>query len=136
MDLRSENRNRALFGGRGLARWGRSTGQASVEFLGALPAVIAVALMAWQLVLAGHTAWMTSNAARVAARAEAVGSDPGSAARSALPDHLERELQIRTIDAPGGNRQVRVRVRVPLVLHRWKAPLKVVASAGLPQQLQ
>ena len=33
-------------------------GQASVELLGALPAVLLVALAAWQLVLAGQAAWL------------------------------------------------------------------------------
>jgi hypothetical protein len=69
-------------------------GQATVEFLGTLPAALLVVLIAWQLVLAGETSWLAGNAARVAARAHAVGGDPTAAARSALPSHLRRRLEV------------------------------------------
>ena len=96
-------------------------GQASVELLGVLPAVLLAALAAWQIVLAGHTAWLAGNAARVAARAEVVGRDPGAAARSALPAHLRRGLIVRT----RGDGRIDVRVRVPIVVRRRR-----VAAAG------
>ena len=102
-------------------------GQASVEFLGALPAIALAMLAAWQLALAGHTAWLAANAARVGARANAVGRDPEQAARSALPSYLRRGLQVRS--EPAG--RVSVRVRVPLVLARWRAPLPIGASAAM-----
>jgi pilus assembly protein CpaE len=51
-------------------------GQASVELLGALPAALLVAAIGWQLLLAGQASWLAGNAARVAARAAAVGEDP------------------------------------------------------------
>ena len=54
----------------GAQRTESQRGQASVELLGVLPAVLLAALAAWQIVLAGHTAWLAGNAARVAARAE------------------------------------------------------------------
>jgi hypothetical protein len=81
-------------------------------------------------VLAGHTAWLCSQAARVAARAHAVGRDPGAAARSALPRSLERGLEVRRRRSGG----VRVRLRVPLVVHRWRGPVAIsaVASFGNP----
>ena len=47
--------------------------------------VLLVGAVLWQLALAGHAAWACANAARVAARAEAVGADAERAARSALP---------------------------------------------------
>jgi hypothetical protein len=98
-------------------------GQASAELIGVLPCLLLAALVAWQLVLAGHTLWLTSQAARVAARAHAVGRDSEEAARSALPRSLEQGLQVRRRE--GG---VRVAVRVPFVLRRWRSP--VVVSAG------
>ena len=101
-------------------------GQASVELLGTLPAALLVAALAWQVVLAGHATWLAGNAARVAARAQAVGADPEAAARGALPTYLRRHLVVE----PRGDR-VRVEVRPPLVLGRWSAPLKVGASAAL-----
>ena len=60
-------------------------GQASVELVAAVPLVLAVGAIAWQLALAGHTAWMTSHAARAGARADAVGADARRRPRSALP---------------------------------------------------
>src|SRR2546423_10548045 len=60
-------------------------GQASVELVAALPFVLLVGLVLWQLALAGQTAWLCANAARVAARAEAVGRSGRDAARSAGP---------------------------------------------------
>lgn len=101
-------------------------GQAAVELVAVLPFVLLVGLVLWQLVLAGHAAWLCANAARVAARAEAVGEDGERAARSALPEGLERELKVeRGADA------VEVRVQVPLLTHRWRSPVSVGASAHL-----
>jgi hypothetical protein len=105
-------------------------GQASVELLGVLPAVLLAALAAWQIVLAGHTAWLAGNAARVAARAEAVGRDPGTAGRGALPVHLRRGSIVR--ERHDG--RIDVRVRIPIVVKGAASPLRVGASASLPQR--
>ena len=102
-------------------------GQASVELLGALPAVLLVALAAWQLVLAGQASWLAGNAARVGARAEVVGADTEAAARGALPAHLRRGLRVTSRDGV-----VRVRVRLPIVMRSWGTPLRISGSAGLP----
>ena len=98
-----------------------------MELLCVLPAVLLAGLACWQIVLAGHTAWLAGNAARVAARADAVGRDPEAAARSALPRNLRRGLVIRG----GGDGRVDVRVRVPMVLEGAASPLQVQASAAL-----
>ena len=106
-------------------------GQASVEFLGTLPAALLVTLVAWQAVLAGQAVWLVGNAARVAARAEAVGRDPAEAASSALPSYLRGDLEV------AGNREngrVKVHVHVPLLLKRWSSPLRIGASAALEPQ--
>src|SRR4051812_50125394 len=68
-------------------------GQASVELVAALPFVLLIGLVLWQLALAGETAWLCANAARVAARAEAGGGSGSSAARSALPKQLRGGLR-------------------------------------------
>ena len=102
-------------------------GQASVELLGVLPAVLVAAAVAWQLALAGHAAWLAAGAARSAARAEVVGRDGDRAARSALPASLERGLKV---DHDGDGR-VRVRVRVPLLLRHVRSPVTVAASSRL-----
>ena len=44
-----------------------------MELVAALPLVLLAALVAWQLALAGHAMWLCAHAARVAARADAVG---------------------------------------------------------------
>jgi hypothetical protein len=108
---------------------GASEGQASVEFLAALPAALLVALSGWQLALAGQAIWLSGNAARAAARAQAVGRDATGAARSALPSYLRSGV---AVDADG--RRVAVRVGVPLLLGRWRTPLRVRASAALDQR--
>jgi hypothetical protein len=105
----------------------QDSGQASVELVAVLPLALLVGLVAWQLVLAGHAAWLTANAARAAARAEAVGRDPRAAARSALPKELERGLRVRRRRAGG----VQVTARVPLLLTRWRPPVSVAATASL-----
>jgi hypothetical protein len=102
-------------------------GQASVELVAMLPVVLLVGAIAWQLALAGHTAWLTAHAARAAARADAVGRSPGEAARSALPRSLGDELEVERLERGG----VRVSVQVPLLLPRWDAPVQVAAASSL-----
>jgi hypothetical protein len=106
-------------------------GQASVEFLGALPAALLVVLVAWQLLLAGQASWLVGNAARVAARAQAVGGDPAAAARGALPSHLRRHLEVVADERDG---RVGVRVRIPFFVRRWSSPLEVGGSAAMERQ--
>ena len=105
----------------------QETGQASVEMIATLPAVLLVGLVVWQLVVAGHAAWACANAARVAARAAAVDKDAGRAARSALPRSLEHGLKVRESDGGG----VDVRVRIPLVVASWGSIATVHARASL-----
>ena len=97
-----------------------------MELVGTLPAVVVAAVVVWQLALTGHAAWLCANAARVAARAEAVGRDGRAAARSALPGYLERGLRVERSGAG-----VRVRVAVPLLAAGMRGPLEVQASAAL-----
>jgi hypothetical protein len=107
----------------------RERGQASAELLGTVPAVLLVGLVLWQLVVAGQAVWLCANAARAAARAEAVGRDGPAAARSALPRSLARGLRVE--NAEGG--AVRVRLRVPFLLRSWQSPVSVAATARLTQ---
>jgi hypothetical protein len=107
-------------------RVGDHSGQASVELLGSVPALLLVAALVWQLALAGQAAWLCANAARAAARAEAVGRSGRAAARSALPRSLERGMRV---ERPGG--AVRVSLHIPLLLHAWHSPLTVAATAHL-----
>ncbi|MGH2716127.1 MAG: pilus assembly protein, partial [Thermoleophilaceae bacterium] len=44
-----------------LSRRGAQAGQASIELVAMVPVVLLVGAVAWQLALAGHTAWLTAN---------------------------------------------------------------------------
>jgi Flp pilus assembly protein TadG len=87
-------------------------GQAAVELVALVPVVAVLAFAAWQVVVAGHAAWVASAAARAAARAVAVGGDPRAAARAALPASLEPGLRVSTT----GDGRATVAVGVPLVV--------------------
>jgi hypothetical protein len=102
-------------------------GQAAVEFLAVLPALILAGLIAWELLLVGHTAWLAADAARVGARAGLVGADTRRAAASALPARMERGLEV------GRTRTGAVRVRVPVPVGDMFEgdAAKVTASASL-----
>ena len=105
-------------------------GQASVELVAVVPFVLLIGAVVWQLTLAGHTAWLTANAARAAARADTVGRDAGAAARSALPRSLEGGLEVRRLREGG----VRVSVPVPLLMRRWRGPVRVHATSSLGRE--
>jgi hypothetical protein len=98
-----------------------------VEAVAVVPAVMLAALVGWQLVLVGQTLWLCAGAARAAARADVVGLSPRSAARSALPKSMERGLVVRRVDGGG----VRVQVRIPVLVHAWRSPVRAAAVASL-----
>ena len=105
-------------------------GQASVELVAVVPFVLLIGAVVWQLVMAGHTAWLTANAARAAARADTVGRDAAAAARSALPHSMEGDLEVRRLRDGG----VRVSVAVPLLLRSWHGPVRVSATSSLGRE--
>lgn len=110
-----------------LRRLGRSEqGQSSVELVAALPFVLLIGALVWQCALAGHTAWLAAHAARAGARAEVVDGDVRAAVRSVLPEGLEHGLEVERRDG-----RVRVGVELPLLLHRWRLPVAVGATASL-----
>src|SRR4029450_11404016 len=63
----------------------RQRGQASIELVAVLPFVLLVAAVVWQLVLLGHTAWLTAHAARAGARGDAGGGEREAAAPRGRP---------------------------------------------------
>jgi pilus assembly protein CpaE len=102
-------------------------GQAAVELLGTLPAVLLIAALAWQLALAGHSAWLCAQAARAAARARLVDEDARAAARSTLPMSMRRGLSVEEVAGDA----VRVRLRVPILVRTWQGPFSIAATARL-----
>jgi hypothetical protein len=125
--VRPESGQASTGGEAGRGRGGGERGQASVELVAVVPLVLLAAAIAWQLVLTGHTLWLCANAARAAARADAVGLSPRRAARSALPEALERGLSVERRERG----RVRVEIRVPLLLGSWRSPVRVAAVASL-----
>jgi len=101
-------------------------GQSSVELVAALPFVLLLGALVWQCALAGHTAWLVAHAARAGARAEVVDGDVRAAVRSVLPEGLEHGLAVERRDG-----RVHVGVQLPLLLHRWRLPVAVGATASL-----
>lgn len=97
-------------------------GQATVELVAVLPALVLACVIAWEVVLAGHAAWVAAHAARAGARAVAVGRDGRAAARS-----VSRSASVSVV---GGGR-VRVSVPVPVLVPGWNSAVKVSATAGL-----
>jgi pilus assembly protein CpaE len=87
----------------------REDGQSAVEVAALLPLLALLLLVAWQFVLLGDARSSAAFAARAAARAAAVGSDPAAAARERLPRRLRRGLRVRS----GSRGAVSVSVRVP-----------------------
>ena len=89
----------------------RESGQAAVELVAVLPLLALIALVLWQLALAGQAAWLAASAARAAARAHVVGGDEAAAARGVLPGRLEHALRVRA----GKDGSVTLRLAVPSV---------------------
>jgi hypothetical protein len=95
----------------------RTTGQASVELLAALPALALAAVLALQLLLVGYSLTIADGAAEAGALARAAGRDSADAARDALPGWARRRSRV---SVAGG--RVRVEIRPP-------APLPALADA-------
>jgi hypothetical protein len=99
-------------------------GQASVELLGVLPLLIAVALAAAQLLAVGYSSVLAGNAAEAGALALAGGGDPRAGARDALPGWSRAHARVRV---SGG--EVRVELRPPALVRALTGSLEVSASA-------
>lgn len=108
-----------------MAREGyRECGQASVETVALVPALLILTLAVWQAVMAGWALVSAESAARAAARADLAGSPPRPAALAALPDGMRTGASVRLV---GGT--VTVRVRIPSVLPGFAADVSASAPA-------
>jgi hypothetical protein len=109
---------------RSRANRARSTAQASVELLAALPALVLALLLAAQIGLAGYALWSAGLASRAGARSEHVGRSAPESARGALPALLRQGARVSEADG------VRVRVFVPRLVP-WLPTLPVEAQTAL-----
>jgi hypothetical protein len=101
-------------------------GQASVEVVAAVPALLLVALVVFQLLAVGYSAVLAGDAAEAGALALAGGADARAASRSAVPGWSRARM---TVVVRGG--VVRVAMRPPSPLAVVGRRLSVHATAAL-----
>jgi hypothetical protein len=82
-------------------RWRGERGQASVELVAVLPALLLCVAVAAHALSAGWALWSAASAARAGARAELVGGDAKAAARRALPASLRRGSRVSAGERTG-----------------------------------
>ena len=99
-------------------------GQATVELVGALPLLAAVALAVAQVLGAGLARELADHAAEAGAVAALQDADPAQAARAALPGWARSRVSVRVSGA-----SVRVRVRPPAVIPGTAGLLSSTATA-------
>jgi len=99
-------------------------GQAAVELIAALPALLLAALVALQLLTTGYALTLADGAAEAGALALASGGSASEAARRALPGWAEDDVEVAV---EGG--RVTVRLRPPSPLAAVAEQLAVTSSA-------
>ena len=100
-------------------------GQATVELVAALPALLLAALVALQLLLAGYAITLADGAAEAGALALASGGSAADAAREALPGWAEDDVSVAV---EGG--EVSVRLRPPSPIEGLADRLTVTSRAS------
>ena len=101
-------------------------GQASVELLGALPALLGLGIVLFQLLSVGYASLLAGNAAEAGALALAARADAAGSARAALPGWSRARATVRV---DGG--RVTVRMRPPAVLSALARKLEVASPASV-----
>jgi hypothetical protein len=100
-------------------------GQATVELVAALPALLLAALVALQLLAAGYALTLADGAAEAGALAMASGGSAAEAAREALPGWAEDDV---AVSVEGG--EVSVRLRPPSPFRAVAERLAITSSAA------
>lgn len=100
-------------------------GQATVELLASLPALLLAALVALQLLVAGYALTLVDGAAEAGALALASGGSAAAAARGAVPSWASDEV---SVSVRGG--RVTVALRPPSPLRSIADRLAVTSSAS------
>jgi hypothetical protein len=101
-------------------------GQASVELVAAVPALLLLALALFQLLAVGYASVLAGDAAEAGALAVAGGADGRAAARNAVPGWSQARM---TVAVNGGH--VSVRMRPPSPLRALARRLEVHAGAAV-----
>ncbi len=89
----------------------RSHGQAAIELLAGLPALLLAALIGFQLLATGYALTLADGAAEAGALARVAGLDPEDAARGALPGWARERVSVAE---RGGAVSVELRPPSPL----------------------
>lgn len=105
---------------------GSERGQATVELVAALPALLLAGLVALQLLATGYALTLADGAAEAGALALATGEPARTAARDALPGWAEGGVDV---SVRGG--RVTVRVRPPSPIGAIADRLAVTSSAAV-----
>jgi uncharacterized protein (UPF0333 family) len=100
-------------------------GQASVELVAALPALLLAAIVALQLLAAGYAMTLADGAAEAGALALASGGSAAEAVRAALPGWAEDSVGVSV-----NGDTVTVRLLPPSPLHSLADHLAVTSSAS------
>ncbi len=90
--------------------WRREDGQATVELVAAIPALLLAALISLQLLAAGYALTLADGAAEAGALALAEGGSAADAARKALPGWADGNV---SVSVEGGKVSVRLRPPSP-----------------------
>jgi hypothetical protein len=106
-------------------RRARTSGQAAVELVAALPALLLAALVALQLLAACYAMTLADGAAEAGALALASGGSAAAAARAAVPGWAADDV---AVGVRGG--MVTVRLLPPSPLHSLADRLAVSSSAS------
>jgi hypothetical protein len=107
-------------------RGGGERGQASVELLGAVPAVLVLGLVIMQALAVGYATVLAGSAAESGALALAADRDARAAVRQSLPGWSRARARVTA----GGGR-VRVRLRPPSPLRAVSRRLEVTGEAAI-----
>ena len=100
-------------------------GQASVELVAGLPALLIAALISLQLLAAGYALTLADGAAEAGALALASGGSGASAARDALPGWARDDVEV---SVQGG--RVTVRLRPPSPFRGIADRLEITSAAA------
>lgn len=101
-------------------------GQAAVELIAGLPALLLIAAVVLQLLAVGYTAILAGNAAEAGALAMARGSEADAAARAAAPGWARAAMRVQRM--PGA---VHVQMTPPRLLPWAGRLLRINASAAV-----
>lgn len=107
------------------AAWRREEGQATVELVAAVPALLLAALVSLQLLAAGYAMTLADGAAEAGALALAQGGSASDAVRAALPGWAEDNVAVSVTGD-----EVSVRLRPPSPFGSIADHLAVTSTAS------